>query len=123
MAKKKKSVTFEIGQVFDGELPSGVSSWCKWNQSHIEKSTNKYTIVGNTKKFDFESATEEEKKAHVRKLCRDYMKNFEKQSKDEIGTQEHCNKLEYQKYLLEYTQTDNWWAIKPKTYEEWKLAE
>lgn len=120
MAKKKKSVmTFEIGQTFDGILPSGVSSWCKWNKSHIEKSANKYTIVCNTKKFNFESATEEEKKVHVRKLCREYMKKYETRQQEEVDTQD----LEYQKYLLEYTLTDGWWGSEPKTYKEWKLAE
>lgn len=60
----------------------------------------------------------------AKQLVKAYRNNLLKAS-DEWGvsdrpqTEEVISHKEWRQYLRDYTETENWWLQKPKTYDEW----
>ena len=67
-------MTFEIGQVFEGEYPPEVALWCGENNAHIEEieafdGVRQFKIVANPE------PTKEEIEAHIQKQLTDAVQN------------------------------------------------
>lgn len=75
--------------------------------------------------YDEDEKTEQ-KKAEIRAVRNDYLKKYvDDRAKspfmwDEVPEEEKALIAEYRRYLMDYTETENWWLVEPLTYDSWK---
>ena len=72
--------------------------------------------------------TKEEKQKDVRCVRNQYLEQFIDPYQlvirwETLSEVEQESLREYRTYLLDYTDTPDWWEQNPKTYEEWKESE
>lgn len=80
--------------------------------------------------WDFDDEEKlEQKQAEVRTVRNSYLKKYiDDRAKspfmwDEVSDEEKEILQAYRKYLMDYTETEDWFEQNPKTFEEWKTEE
>ena len=98
-----------------------VANWCNDGQQyHIEDDGTYYKVVHN------HIPTEDELKDQVRFIRNEYLRTFvdpvvsNPLRWQEMTEEEQNIYVNYRHYLLDYTETENWWLQNPMTLDEWK---
>ena len=68
----------------------------------------------------------EEQQAEVRAVRNSYLEKYVDPKQlvlvwDSLSIDERNTYSDYRKYLLDYTESDNWWLSNPMTFDEWLL--
>ena len=112
---------FYIGQIFDGIYPPEAAEWCNENNALIAEIKDKDGLL----KYQIQeipAPTEDEKKASVRSVRDNYLRETDyTQLLDSPYSEEEIKQYAaYRVYLRNYTNQENWWEQNPMTFDEWK---
>jgi hypothetical protein len=100
---------------------SDVADWCNENQQYRINDNEEYIFVE-----PIPEPTTEEKQEQVRQVRNTYLKDFVDPIVSnplrwaDMTAEEQQIYADYRRYLLDYTNGENWWESYPKTLEEWR---
>ena len=98
---------------------SQVAEWCNENGYTIVEDGKYYKTV---KLPEPTPPSEDELKAKVRDVRDSYLlaTDYTQLPDAPFTPEQKAQYAEYREYLRNYTETEEWWLEKPKTFEEWK---
>lgn len=112
---------FNIGDKLSEENYTQGAIWCNENNATIELIEGEYIIVA------IPEPTIDELKEQVRRTRNRYLEEYVDPKQlvlvwDSLSADERNMYADYRKYLLDYTNSDEWWLSNPMTLDEWLLV-
>jgi len=119
MYKNWRTESKELTEIQQEEYTK-VAEWCNEGQEyHIEDMGDYYATVKNIE------PTEEELQKQVREIRNSYLQEYvdpvvsNPLRWEDLTEEEKENYKNYRRYLLDYTENENWWLSHPLTLDEW----
>ncbi len=112
---------FNIGDKLTKENYTQGAIWCNYNNAMIVKQGDEYVIVA------IPEPTVEELQAQVRSVRNNYLETYVDPKQlvmvwDELSVDERNTYSDYRRYLLDYTENDDWYLQNPMTLDEWLMV-
>lgn len=110
---------FNIGDKLDKANYTQGAIWCNENGAMIEVIDGEYVIVA------IPEPTVEELQAEVRAVRNSYLETYVDPKQlvmvwDSLSADDKKLYADYRKYLLDYTEQEDWYLQNPMTLDEWK---
>lgn len=119
MYKNWRTESKELTEIQQEEYTK-VAEWCNEGQEyHIEDMGDYYATVKNPE------PTEEELQKQVREIRNSYLQEYvdpvvsNPLRWEDLTEEEKENYKNYRRYLLDYTENENWWLSYPLTLDKW----